>query len=238
MCESPLALLRGLFIGSVMAIAIVTGSNRCIGLALTQRLLGRGDQVLAACRKPSPELLGLGVEVVSGVDVATDGGVAALSDAVGEREVALLINNAGILVWGDGLGKLNLDGMRRQFEVNTLGPLRCTDALRPRLVQGAKVAFITSRMGSIEDNSSGGAYGYRASKAALNIVAKSLAIDLKPAGVAVAILHPGMVKTDMVGPHGQVEPAEAARGLLARIDELTLDTSGGFWHANGEPLPW
>jgi len=225
-----------------MGIAVVTGANRGIGLALTRLLADRGQHVLAACRKPSAELRSLrdqsSVEIVDGVDVATDAGIDALVAAVADRDVELLINNAGILIWGDGLGKANLDGMRKQFEVNTLGPLRCTDALRSRLQRGAKVAFITSRMGSIEDNSSGGAYGYRASKAALNIVAKSLAIDLKPAGVAVAILHPGMVKTDMVGPHGQVEPEEAGHGLVQRIDELTLDTSGGFWHANGERLPW
>jgi NAD(P)-dependent dehydrogenase (short-subunit alcohol dehydrogenase family) len=93
-------------------------------------------------------------------------------------------------------------------------------------------------MGSIDDNSSGGGYGYRMSKAALNMAGKSLAVDLKGAGIAVAILHPGMVRTEMIGGRGQVEPSEAARGLLARIDEVTLETSGGFWHANGERLPW
>jgi NAD(P)-dependent dehydrogenase (short-subunit alcohol dehydrogenase family) len=149
-----------------------------------------------------------------------------------------LINNAGILVWGDRLGALDVAGIRRQFEVNGLAPLRVTDALRPRLGRGAKVALITSRMGSIGDNSSGGGYGYRMSKAALNMAGVSLAHDMKESGVAVAILHPGMVKTDMVKDHGQVEPADAAASLLARIDALTMETSGGFWHANGERLPW
>jgi NAD(P)-dependent dehydrogenase (short-subunit alcohol dehydrogenase family) len=179
-----------------------------------------------------------GAEVVTDVDVATAEGVERLVRAVGERRVSLLINNAGILVWGDALGAVDWDGMRKQFEVNTLGPLRCTDALRQNLGPGAKVAMITSRMGSIDDNTSGGAYGYRASKAALNIVGKSLAIDLASRGVAVALLHPGMVKTDMVGDAGQVEPEVAAAGLLARIDALDLSNSGGFWHANGTPLPW
>jgi NAD(P)-dependent dehydrogenase (short-subunit alcohol dehydrogenase family) len=172
------------------------------------------------------------------VDVATDAGVQILVQSLGSRRVDLLINNAGILVWGDKLGAVDWDGMRRQFEVNTLGPLRCTHALRDRFARGAKVAMITSRMGSIEDNSSGGVYGYRASKAALNIIGKSLAIDLAPQDVAVALLHPGMVKTDMVGDAGQVEPETAAAGLLARIDELNSSNSGGFWHANGSPLPW
>jgi NAD(P)-dependent dehydrogenase (short-subunit alcohol dehydrogenase family) len=221
-----------------MTFSIVTGANRGIGLALVADLKKRGHQVLAACRKSSPELAKLGAEIVEGVDVATDAGIAALVTAVGNRSIDLLINNAGILIWGDRIGELNVEGIRKQFEVNALAPLRLTDALRDRLTKGAKVALITSRMGSIDDNSSGGAYGYRMSKAALNMAGKSLAIDLRPRDVAVAILHPGMVKTDMAGQGGQVEPDESARGLLARIDELTLENSGGFWHANGQTLPW
>jgi NAD(P)-dependent dehydrogenase (short-subunit alcohol dehydrogenase family) len=158
--------------------------------------------------------------------------------AVGARPIELLINNAGIMVWPEPLEPLDPASIRRQFEVNALAPLRITAALRGRLGKGAKVGLITSRMGSIDDNGSGGAYGYRMSKAALNMAGKSLAVDLKPAGVAVAILHPGMVKTEMTGSHGQVEPLDAARGLLARLEELTLETSGGFWHANGQRLPW
>jgi NAD(P)-dependent dehydrogenase (short-subunit alcohol dehydrogenase family) len=222
-----------------MPFSVVTGANRGIGLALVVELKQRGHKVLAACRKSSPELAKLGAEVVEGVDVSTDQGVAALASAVGTRSIDLLVNNAGILVWGDRLGELNVEGIRKQFEVNALAPLRVTDALRERLAQGAKVALITSRMGSIDDNSSGGAYGYRMSKAALNMAGKSLAVDLRGRGVAVAILHPGMVKTDMIGGHGgQVEPADAARNLLARVDALTLETTGTFWHANGQLLPW
>src|SRR5579883_645773 len=211
-----------------MTLSIVTGANRGIGLALCAELANRGHHVIAACRKSSPELAKLGVEVVAGVDVATDAGIAALVQAVGDRSIDLLVNNAGILVWGDQLGALNVEGIRKQFEVNALAPLRLTDALRDRLHEGSKVALITSRMGSIDDNTSGSRYGYRMSKAALNMAGKSLAVDLKPRGVAVAILHPGMVKTDMIGGNGgQIEPADAARGLLARIDELTLETTGG-----------
>jgi len=222
-----------------MPLSVVTGANRGIGLALVAELVKRGHTVIAACRQSGPELARLGAEVVEGVDVATDRGLATLVDAVGARSIDLLVNNAGILVWGDRLGELNVEGIRKQFEVNALAPLRLTDALRDRLPKGAKVALVTSRMGSIDDNSSGGAYGYRMSKAALNMAGKSLAVDLRGRGVAVAILHPGMVKTDMTGGHGgAVEPADAARGLLARIDELTLETTGGFWHANGQRLPW
>lgn len=221
-----------------MEIAVVTGANRGIGLALVSALMARGEHVVAACRTSSKALDATGAEVVTNVDVGNEVGINHLRLAVGDRPISLLVNNAGILVWGDELGAVDWDGMRRQFEVNTLGPLRCTNALRDNLVRGAKVAMVTSRMGSIEDNTSGGAYGYRASKAALNIIGKSLAIDLEPQGVAVALLHPGMVKTDMVGPAGQIEPEVAAAGLLARIDALSLSNSGGFWHANGSALPW
>lgn len=207
-------------------------------MALTRALTSKGHSVLAACRTSSKALERTPAEVVTDVDVSKDEGIARLKEAVGQRRIGLLINNAGVLVWGDSFGSLDLEGMRKQFEVNALGPLRCTTALRDNLDRGSKVALVTSRMGSIDDNSSGGAYGYRASKAALNMIGKSLAVDLKAHGVAVALLHPGMVKTDMVGPHGQVEPEVAAEGLLARIDELTLANTGGFWHANGEPLPW
>jgi NAD(P)-dependent dehydrogenase (short-subunit alcohol dehydrogenase family) len=221
-----------------MTLSIVTGSNRGIGLALVELLEQRGGTVLAACREASPALRALGAELVEGVDVTEDAGIEQLTRAVGGRTIDLLINNAGIMVWPNPLAELDVPGIRRQFEINALGPLRVTAALRGRLGRGAKVGLITSRMGSIDDNGSGGAYGYRMSKAALNMAGKSLAVDLKPAGVAVALLHPGMVKTEMTGSHGQVEPLDAARGLLARLDELTLETTGGFWHANGERLPW
>jgi NAD(P)-dependent dehydrogenase (short-subunit alcohol dehydrogenase family) len=221
-----------------MDICVVTGANRGIGLALVQALVARGQQVVAACRASSPALNATGAEVVTDVDVSTDAGVQRLAAVVGERRVALLINNAGILTSSDPLGAIDFEGLTRQFQVNAVGPLRCTNALRANLHRGAKVAMVTSRMGSIDDNTSGGYYGYRASKAALNMFGKSLAKDLASRGVAVALLHPGMVKTDMVGPGGQVEPEFAAAGLLARIDALDLKNSGGFWHATGSALPW
>ncbi len=222
----------------LMALSIVTGSNRGIGLSLVRLLAQRGKEVVAACRSSSSELDALGVQVVTGVDVATEEGPQKLSAAVGDRPVELLINNAGILIWGDNFESPNYEGMTRQFEVNAVGPLRITHALQKNLTSGAKLAFITSRMGSIGDNGSGGHYGYRMSKAALNMAAVSLARDLEQREVAVAILHPGMVSTDMIQHAGQVEPDEAAQGLLARIEELTLKTSGGFWHQNGQQLPW
>jgi NAD(P)-dependent dehydrogenase (short-subunit alcohol dehydrogenase family) len=211
-----------------MPFAVVTGSNRGIGLALCAALKSRGYAVLAACRKSSAKLDALGVEVIAGVDVATPAGIAALVDAVGKRSIDLLINNAGVLLGHDRLGQVDVAAMRQHFEVNALAPLLVTEALRSRLGRGSKVALITSRMGSIDDNGSGGYYGYRMSKAALNMAGKSLAVDLKDQGVSVIILHPGMVSTDMIGNQGNVEPPEAAQGLLAQIDKLTPEITGTF----------
>ena len=220
-----------------MGIVCITGANRGIGVELSRQYTERGDLVVAACRASSDELRELGVEVVEGVDVTDDAAVARLADALGGRTIDVLVNNAGVLS-DESLDDLDFDRMRRQFEVNSLGPLRVTAALRGNLGRGSKVAIVTSRMGSIEDNTSGGRYGYRMSKAAVNMVGRSLAHDLKEAGVAVVILHPGFVRTDMTGGQGLVDPPESATGLIARIDELSLDTSGSFVHANGEPLPW
>ena len=137
----------------------------------------------------------------------------------------------------DTFGALDYDEMREQYEVNTLGPLRVTEALAGNLHEGSKVAIVTSRVGSIEDNGSGGNWGYRASKAAVNMVGTNLMHELRPRGIAVALLHPGLVATDMTGGHG-IAPADSAGGLIARIDELSLENSGGFWHAEGYELPW
>ena len=155
----------------------------------------------------------------------------------GTAEDVSLSNNAGML-HDESLGALDFDAIRAQMEINAYAPLRVTEALLPCLGEGAKIANITSRMGSIADNDSGGRYGYRASKAALNAFGKSMAVDLAPRGIAVAQLHPGYVQTRMVNFGGLITPDEAAQGIAARIEALTLETSGGFWHSNGEPLPW
>jgi NAD(P)-dependent dehydrogenase (short-subunit alcohol dehydrogenase family) len=220
-----------------MARTCITGANRGIGLELARQFQERGDHVVAACRGSSEALAGLGVELVEGVDVSDDDGVARLAEAIGGRPLDVLINNAGVLT-KESLQDLDFDRIRRQFEINSLGPLRVTAALRGKLGRGSKVAIITSRMGSIEDNTSGGSYGYRMSKAAVNMAGRSLAHDLAPDGIALVILHPGFVRTDMTANQGFVDPSESAAGIIARIDELSLDSSGSFIHANGEALPW
>ncbi len=219
-----------------MARVLVTGAARGIGLELCRQLKERGDEVIAVCRTTSEELDELGVRVIDGVDVTSDTSAQALAAQLQEIVLDTLINNAGILSV-ESLDDLDTERIRAQFEVNALGPLRVSAALRPRLREGAKLVLITSRMGSIDDNESGGMYGYRMSKAALNIAGKSLAQDLRADGVAVGIFHPGLVATRMTGFSG-IPVVEAASNLIARIDELSLDSSGDFLHANGEPLPW
>lgn len=220
-----------------MATVLVTGSNRGIGFELCRQLKERGNEVIAACRTASESLNSLGVRVQPGVDVTDQASVDKLAKDVRGVRIDWLVNNAGVLT-RESIDDMDFGRMRRQFEINALGPMRVTVALLENLHRGSKIGIITSRMGSIEDNSSGGRYGYRMSKAAVNIGGVSLAHDLKPRGIAVAILHPGFVRTDMTGHEGMIDPPESARGLIARIEELTLETSGGFWHANGEKLPW
>lgn len=219
-----------------MPTVLVTGCNRGIGFELARQLHERGDTVIGACRSRSDRLDSLGIRVVDDVDVADADSVAALQAAIGDEPIDVLINNAGILR-RDRFGELDYDGMLEQYRVNALGPLRVTEALAGNLHEGSKVAIVTSRVGSIEDNGSGGNWGYRASKTAVNMIGTNLKHELGPRGIAIALLHPGLVATDMTGRTG-ISPAESAAGLIARIDELSPENSGTFWHAEGYVLPW
>ena len=194
--------------------------------------------MIATCRSSSAELEGLGVRIESGVDVSSGESVLKLKEKLAGVYIDVLIQNAGIAEF-NSLSNLDPSSVSRQFEVNALSPLCFTHALLGNMRQGSKVALMTSRMGSIEDNTSGGSYGYRMSKAALCMVGKSLSIDLKPSGIPVAILHPGLVSTRMTGfTSNGISPEESVNGLIARIDFLSLENSGTFWHSNGEILPW
>lgn len=219
-----------------MATVLVTGANRGIGLALCRDFVDRGDTVIATCRSSSDELETLGVETHS-LDVTDSNSIRTLSKALGSRSIDILVNNAGVLL-RDSLQELDFQGMETQFQVNTLGPLRVTQGLLSHLSSGSKVVIVTSRMGSMADNTSGRSYGYRVSKAAVNMVGTNLAQDLAPEGIAVLLLHPGYVRTGMTGGRGNWEAHEASRAMVARIDELTLKQSGSFWHAEGQQIPW
>ncbi|MGF1515557.1 MAG: SDR family oxidoreductase [Elainellaceae cyanobacterium] len=219
-----------------MATYVITGANRGIGLEYCRQLKSRGDSVIAVCRSPSDELKALGMRIEDEVDITSDADVDDLVDRLKGTEIDVLINNAGIIE-RVGLDTLDFDSILRQFQVNAMGALRITSRLLPNLSPGSKVVLMTSRMGSIEDNTSGSAYGYRMSKAAMSMGGKSLSLDLKPRGIAVAILHPGMVQTRMTGYSG-IKTEESVSNLLQRIDELDLSNTGTFWHAKGEVLPW
>jgi NAD(P)-dependent dehydrogenase (short-subunit alcohol dehydrogenase family) len=220
-----------------MTTTLVTGSNRGIGLALCQELKAKKHELIAACRTPSAALTALGVRVEAGVDITSDASCASLAERLRGTRIDWLIANAGVLQ-GDSLDALPLDQVQRQIEVNAIGALRVVSALAGNLDKGSKIGLITSRMGSIADNGSGGYYGYRMSKAALNAAGVSLARDLAPRGISVVLLHPGYVRTDMTAHSGNVEPADAAKQLVQRIEELSSSTSGRFVHANGETLAW
>ena len=219
-----------------MATILITGTNKGIGLQLCAQFKARGDEVIAVCRKASSELLALGVRVIEGFDVSDSGSIANLKAELGTLHLDVLLNNAGIL-HSDSFGSLNYDEMLAQYRVNTLGPLMLTEALVDNLSAGSKVAIVSSRVGSIDDNGSGGYYGYRASKTAVNQIGTNLKHELAPRDIAVVLLHPGLVATEMTGGQG-ISPADSARGLIKRIDELSMETSGSFWHAEGYELPW
>jgi NAD(P)-dependent dehydrogenase (short-subunit alcohol dehydrogenase family) len=219
-----------------MPTTLVTGCNRGIGLQIVTQLHARGDNVIAVCRHASSELSQMGIRVIEGIDVSSGEAVAKLKAELGDEVIHVLINNAGILR-RDAFGELDYDSMLEQYEVNALGPLRVTEALAGNLQDGSKVAIVSSRVGSIEDNGSGGNWGYRASKTAVNMIATNLMHELRPRGIAVALLHPGLVATEMTGNHG-ISTVDSASGLIARIDELNMENTGGFWHAEGYTLPW
>lgn len=216
---------------------VITGANRGIGLAMVQQFVARGDSVVALCRQSSPALEATGAHILTGFDASNELSIRSSLAALKDLSIDILINNAGILR-DEQLGAIHVQQIESQFFINAVAPLLVVDALKSQLTVNAKVALITSRMGSIEDNTSGGRYGYRMSKAALNAAGMSLSHDLKSQRASVAILHPGYVQTDMVGGRGDISASTAAERLIQRIDELTLDTSGTFWHSNGQILPW
>lgn len=219
-----------------MAVHLVVGANRGIGLGLVQQLRARGERVIATCRGDAGQLARLdGVEVISGVDITSDDAVSAFAAQVPTIDVLWVV--AGVLE-RTTLRDPQPQVCQRLIDVNAIGPLRVVSALQDRLAQGGTVALVTSRMGSVSDNTSGGSYAYRMSKAALNAAGKSMAIDLAEQRVTVLLLHPGWVRTDMTSGRGLVDVSESVAGLIARVDQLGFEASGSFWHMNGDPLPW
>ncbi|WP_335992718.1 SDR family oxidoreductase [Pseudoalteromonas sp. CH_XMU1449-3] len=216
---------------------VVTGANKGIGLNFCKQYSAQGYRVTAVVRTPSEELQALDVKIISDIDVSNADDVATLANYLHGDKIDILVNNAGIF-HNETLADMDFAAIEKQISVNSIAPIRITYALQQSLGIDAKVAMITSRMGSIADNGSGGYIGYRMSKAALNAASVSLAHELKDKKIAVGLFHPGFVQTQMVNFAGDISPETAAERLIKRIDELNLSNTGGFWHSNGETLPW
>ncbi len=215
---------------------LIIGGNRGIGFELCRQYSQRGDHVITTCRQSQGELSNISADVITDVDVSLSSGVSRLKEKLGDSRVDVLIHSAGILS-KESLEDMDFGRIQRQFEVNTLGPLRVVHALQDNLGKGAKIGIMSSRMGYIADNGSGGSYGYRISKAGANALGVSLARDLKDREITVTILHPGFVATEMTRGNG-IDPGDAAKGIVDRIDAASLKDSGTFWHAEGYELPW
>jgi NAD(P)-dependent dehydrogenase (short-subunit alcohol dehydrogenase family) len=229
---------------------LVTGASRGIGLEYARQWLASGARVFGLARDPeeSDELQALASGYPDGLvpvrcDVAEDDSVAAARRRVGEETdgLEILINNAALGGFHEGLESLDMGRVGRMFEVNAIGPLRVTRAFLDLLRAGERprrIVNMTSLMGSIDDNRSGDAYAYRLSKSALNMATKSMAVDLAADGIVAVALHPGWVRTDMGGPNARTPVDEAVRSLVRTIQSLTMDQSGGFYDSEGKPLPW
>jgi len=226
-----------------MPTVMITGANRGIGLELARQYAGEGCRVIATCRRPgqADALRALGGNVsVHGLDVRDGDGVAGLASALSDTPIDILINNAGIYGEKVGLGSLNFENWLEVLAVNSVAPLRVAEAFLEHVAAGSgkTIVMVTSKMGSITDNTSGGAYIYRSSKAALNAAAKSLALDIAPRGMKCILLHPGWVQTDMGGPNALISVEESAGGMRGVIDGLSDEDNGGFFDYSGKPIPW
>ncbi len=219
--------------------ALVSGANRGLGLALCRQLLDDGYDVFGLCRRTSKEMLELDIGIIDDVDISD---IEQIQTAMKRfpHKIDLLINNAGIGLddkWDD----MDFGGLQKQFMTNAFGPLCLSHACTPRIERGGKIIFISSRMSSIADNVAGASYAYRMSKAALNMLGRNLSIDLKDRGIAVGVLSPGQVDTDMLRALGITTGREAsavAKDLLLLINRLDLKNTGSFWRFDGQVVAW
>lgn len=220
---------------------LITGANRGIGLALAKEFKSRGYDVIGTARTPSDanDLKATGA-VVMQLDVTDAKSVSALAEAMKDRKVDILINNAGISVENPSVAKLDIDVVEKTLTVNAIGPMRVTQALLPSLKKGSRkvIVGISSSLGSIAANTNGGYYGYRESKAALNMFMRSLAAELKGDGFVCIAMDPGWVRTDMGGPQALLSPGESASGIVKVIESLKPRDTGSFSSYEGKPRDW
>jgi NAD(P)-dependent dehydrogenase (short-subunit alcohol dehydrogenase family) len=227
---------------------LVTGANRGLGLEFVRQYAAEGWKVHAACRDPdTAKQLGRlaaasgGQVDVLALDVTDTAGVRAAAQSLAGEPIDVLVNNAGVgSPKNQRLGSFDYAAWGHVLDVNTLGPMRVVEAFLENVVQGGerKIVTLTSAMGSIADNASGGSYAYRSSKAAVNMVMKSLSIDLAPRGITCVVVHPGWVRTDMGGPGGKLDPPESVAALRRLIAGLQRKDSGRFFNYDGKPYPW
>ena len=226
-----------------MPTVFITGANRGIGLEFARQYAADGWRVLAACRNPreAKELADLPGDVrVFALDVIDENQLPALARSLSDEAIDILINNAGVGGFDDSFGNTPTNEWLETLRVNAIAPVHVAEQFLPHLERGQRrlIVNITSKMGSIADNGSGGSYSYRTSKAALNMVAKSMAHDLKGKRIIVVVFHPGWVKTDMGGPQALLPPKASVGGMRAKIATLTAADSGKFFNYDGKPLPW
>ena len=228
-----------------MATILITGTNKGVGLELTKIYAARGDTVYAACRDPAgaSALAEVpGEVVILPLVVGDSGSVTAMAEQLAGVTIDIVINNAGMKgpeFEEQNTYAMDFDGWAETFNVNSMGPVRVMQALMSNLKQAeaAKVVTITSQMGALSLDMPA-AHAYCASKAAVNKFMRLASIDLKKDGVAVGLIHPGWVQTDMGGPRADLTPQESAEGIVAVVDQLSMDSTGGFWKWNGETHDW
>ena len=220
---------------------LITGANRGLGLEFARQYKEAGWRVIGTARKPeeAQELKALGAQVMQ-LDVASQQSVDELAAALGDEPIDLLINNAGIFPRVGKITEIDFDDYSRTLAVNTVGPVRVTRALLPNLRRGQlkMIAGLSSNLGSIAENERGNFYGYRESKAGLNMFTKTLAAELGPEGFICIVLTPGWVQTDMGGPNAPLAPADSIAGMKAVLDRLTPADNGTFWSYDGRQMPW
>ena len=230
-----------------MAKVLITGTNRGIGLEFVKQYLARGDEVFATCRDPSSagELSELAANEsglsLHALDVNSEQSMADFANAIGDQAIDVFINNAGVYGPRDAsFGNVDAADWNAVLHVNSVAPMLLTQHIIGSLKQGSekKLVYITSKMGSIDDNKGGGSYIYRSSKTALNSVVRSLAVDLASDGFSVAVVHPGWVLTDMGGPNALIDTQTSVSGMIGVIDNLGQQNTGQFFNYDGSPIPW
>ena len=230
-----------------MATVLITGTNRGLGLEFVKHFLGRSDTVIATCRDSSSatELQALAANnenlSLKNLDVSDEQSMAAFATELKDTPIDVFINNAGVYGPRDAnFGNVGSSEWEQVIRVNAIAPMLLTQLIIGSLRQGTdkKLVYVTSKMGSIDDNKGGGSYIYRSSKTALNSVVKSLSVDLACEGFSVAVVHPGWVRTDMGGPNGLIDVQTSVSGMLAVIDGLSPDNAGDFFNYDGSLIPW